>query len=367
MIPLLDLVAQYNAISREVNEAVQQVLSGGRYILGPNVEALEQEIAGYCGTDYAVGVASGTDALLLALEACGVKQGDEVITSPYTFFATAEVISRLGARPVFCDINPDTYNLNTDLLERLVTLRTRAIVPVHLYGQVTGMAEIMELARKHNLVVVEDACQAMGAQQYGKKAGAWGDAGCFSFFPSKNLGGCGDGGMVVTSNAEIAAKIKKLRHHGTDKKYFHSLVGYNSRLDEIQAAILRVKLKRLDEWNNGRREKATLYNRLFKDTDIVTPLEVPGSRHIYHQYVIRHIQRDKIMQILQETNIGCAVYYPLPLHLQEVYQNFGAKPGDLPEAERAARETLALPVFPELNRAQVKFIAKKVIFALTQK
>ncbi|MDD4169953.1 MAG: DegT/DnrJ/EryC1/StrS family aminotransferase, partial [Desulfotomaculaceae bacterium] len=356
-IPLLDLKAQYNLISEEINAAVKTVLESGEYILGKNVVELEAAVANLCGVSYGVGVASGTDALLLALEACDIKPGDEVITSPYTFFATAEVISRLGARPVFCDIDINTYNLNPNLLEFLITPRTRAIIPVHLYGQVTGMVEILELARRYNLFVIEDACQSMGAVHYEKKAGSWGDVGCFSFFPSKNLGAYGDGGMVVTSNEIIAARIKKLRHHGTDQKYYHSVIGYNSRLDEIQAAILRVKLKYLEQWNNQRRANAALYNQLFDDSSLVLPVEVSGSRHIYHQYVIRHPRRDRIMVRLNQCQIGCAVYYPLPLHLQEVYRGLGLQPGAFSMAELAARETLALPVYPELGQEQIAFIA----------
>ncbi|MDD3653288.1 MAG: DegT/DnrJ/EryC1/StrS family aminotransferase [Desulfotomaculaceae bacterium] len=360
-IPLLDLKAQYNLISEEINAAVKLVLESGEYILGKNVIELEAAVADLCGASYGIGVASGTDALLLALDACGIKPGDEVITSPYTFFATAEVISRLGARPVFCDIDIDTYNLNPNLLESLITPSTRAIIPVHLYGQVTGMVEILELAHRCNLYVIEDACQAMGAEQYEKKAGSWGDAGCFSFFPSKNLGGYGDGGMVVTSNGEIAARIKKLRHHGTDQKYYHSLIGYNSRLDEMQAAVLLVKLKRLGQWNNQRRANAALYNQLFNDSGLALPVEVPGSKHIYHQYVIRHPRRDRIIEKLNQSKIGCAVYYPLPLHLQEVYRGLGLQPGAFPMAELAARETLALPVYPELSSEQIAFIAGMVL------
>lgn len=347
-VPLIDLQAQYRGIAAEINEAVISVLESGRYILSDNVEALEKELAAYCGVPYAVGVASGTDALLLCLEAYGIGFGDEVVTTPYTFFASAEAISRVGAVPVFADIDPVTFNIDPRQIEKKINAKTKAVIPVHLFGQVADMEAIMDLSEKYGLLVIEDACQAIGAGRRGKKAGSFGHAACFSFFPTKNLGGYGDGGMVVTADKKVAAKIRILRAHGSAVKYYHQSHGYNSRLDEIQAAVLRVKLKQLDRWNALRREKAGLYSNLLNGTDIIPPFSMDEDRHIYHLYVVRSKRRGELMAKLRENGVATAVYYPVPLHLQEVYRSLDYRAGDLPEAERAAGETFAIPLYPEL-------------------
>lgn len=360
-IPLIDLQMQYKAIESKINTEINKVLTGGKYILGPNVAALEDEIAEYCGTAYGVGVANGTDALLLTLLAYGIGEGDEVITTPYTFFATAEVISQVGAKPVFIDIDPRTYNLDVNLIEAKITPKTKAIMPVHIFGQIAPMDEIQAIADKYNLVVIEDACQAIGAKYKGKRAGGLSQAGCFSFFPTKNLGGYGDGGMVVTNNEEVYARIKMLRVHGSTRKYIHSALGFNSRLDEIQAAILRVKLKYLDEWNQSRREAAAVYAQELGELEGVTlPYVDAVNEPIYHLFIVRCQHRDALMLRLKEEGIGCAVYYPVPLHLQEVYTNLGYVKGDLPAAELASRETLALPMFPGITVEQIKAVAAVV-------
>ncbi|NIM99182.1 MAG: aminotransferase class V-fold PLP-dependent enzyme, partial [candidate division Zixibacteria bacterium] len=348
-VPLLDLKRQYNSIKEELDQAVFSVLSHTRFIMGPDVKAFEEKAAEYCGSKFAVGVASGTDALLLSLRACGVGPGDEVITSTFTYFATAGAITRLGATPVFVDIDPDTYNLDPGKIENRITPQTKAIIPVHLYGQCADMDPIMEIAKKHNLKVVEDAAQAIGAKYKGKKAGTMGHFGCFSFFPSKNLGAAGDGGMITTDDEEIAELLRILRVHGAKPKYYHALVGYNSRLDTIQAAILSVKLKYLDEWTEKRREHAQVYNAAFRDSDIITPKEEDFNYHIYHQYTIAVKDRDKLRRVLKEKQIGHEIYYPVPLHLQECYRFLGYKEGDLPVAERKAKEVISLPIYPELT------------------
>lgn len=365
MIPLIDLKAQYESIKEEVDRAVREVLESGRYILGPNVEALEREIASYCGVKYGVGVASGTDALLLSLLALGIGPGDEVITTPFTFFATAEVIMQAGAKPVFVDIDPRTYNIDVERIEEKINENTKAIIPVHIFGQMVDMERVMQIARKYGLAVIEDACQAIGAEFKGQKAGAWGDAGCFSFFPTKNLGGYGDGGIVVTNDSAIAEKIRLLRAHGSKVKYYHSVIGYNSRLDEIQAAILRVKLKYIDEWNEKRRKKASVYNELLKGMEgVCTPVEDYRGKAVYHLYVIRAEKRERIREALAGEGISTGVYYPLPLHLQEALRDLGYKVGDFPEAEKASKETLALPLYPELPEQDIERIAEAVKRAL---
>lgn len=356
-VALIDLKAQYHSIQEEINTAVLGVLGSGQYILGPQVKALEGEIAAYCGVKYAVGVANGTDALLLTLLAYGIGPGDEVITTPYTFFATSEVICQAGATPVFVDIDPRTYNIDVRQIPAKITPRTKAILPVHIFGQVADMDEINQLAKTHNLVVIEDACQAFGAEYKGKKAGSLGQAGCFSFFPTKNLGGYGDGGIVVTNDEAIVAKIRVLRVHGSSQKYVHERVGFNSRLDELQAAIIRVKLKYLDAWNNLRREKALSYNSLLADSNISTPAVEEWNKHIYHLYIIRTTNREKVMTLLKANQIGTAVYYPVPLHLQKAHASLGYQPGSLPQAERAAQETLALPMSPDLSQEDLVFVA----------
>ena len=359
-IPLLDLKAQYAGIKQEIDRSLVKIMAGGSYILGQNVRALEEEIARYCGVEYGIGVASGTDALLLALMAFGIEAGDEVITTPYTFFATAEVVSWLGATPVFVDIDPKTYNIDVNIIEEKITEKTRAIIPVHIFGQMADMDIIMELAHKYNLIVIEDACQAFGASYKGRKAGSIGHAACFSFFPTKNLGAYGDGGMVVTNDQEAAEMIKMLRTHGSSKEYFHEFLGMNSRLDEIQAAVLRIKLKYLDKWNCLRREKAALYKSLLRDSGLILPFEEAWNLHVYHLFIVRSLERDRLRERLVKEGIGCGVYYPLPLHLQNVYLHLGYREGDLPEAERASRETLALPLYPELNEEDIKKVCMAV-------
>ncbi|MDI6717048.1 MAG: DegT/DnrJ/EryC1/StrS family aminotransferase [Actinomycetota bacterium] len=359
-IPLLDLKAQYDSIKDELESAVLSVLRSGHYILGPKVEELEKAIANYCGVKYAVAVANGTDALVLSLDAMGIGPGDEVITSPFTFFASAESISRVGAKPVFVDIDPGTYNLVPDQIEQKITNRTKAIIPVHIFGQPAEMDEILDIASRHNLKVIEDACQAIGAQYRGRKIGSLGDAACFSFFPSKNLGGAGDGGIVVTNDEDLANRIKMLRQHGSDRKYYHSLIGYNSRLDALQAAILLVKLKYIDTWNDARRQKAHYYNKLFAGTNVITPVELNHVKHVYHLYIIRVPNRNEVESALKAKGIGCGVYYPVPLHLQDAYKDLGYSQGDLPVSEAACHETMAIPLYPELDIRDMERIASIV-------
>jgi dTDP-4-amino-4,6-dideoxygalactose transaminase len=359
-VPFLDLKRQYNAIKKEMDEAVFSVLSNTQFILGPEVKSLEEKIASYCGTKFAIGVASGTDALLLSLRACGVKSGDEVITTAFSFFASAGVISRLGANPVFVDIDPETYNINPDQIEKKFTPKTKAIMPVHLFGQCANMDPIMEVARKHNLKVIEDAAQAIGAEYKGKKAGAIGDFGCFSFFPSKNLGGAGDGGMVTANDPEMAEMVRILRVHGSKPKYYHSTIGYNSRLDTLQAAILSVKLKYLDDWTNKRREHAEVYNSAFKGLDLITPKEESFNYHIYNQYTIAVKNRDELRNYLKEKEIGHDTYYPVPLHLQECYRFLGYKKGDLPVSEKKAEKVVSIPIYPELTEQEQDYVISTI-------
>lgn len=358
-IPLMDLHAQYLSLKKEIEAALCEVLDSGRYILGPNVTALENEVAEYCGTDFAVGVGNGTDALVLALDAFGIGPGDEVITTSYSFFATAEAISRVGAKPVFTDIDAASYNLDVSQIEDRITQRTKAILPVHLFGQPAQMDIITEIANKHNLVVIEDACQAIGASYQGRKAGSLGDAGCFSFFPSKNLGGYGDGGMITTNNEELAEQLKMLRSHGSRKKYFNEIFGYNSRLDEIQAAILRVKLRCLDAWNQARREKAKVYATLLSQSGLKLPQTVGDADHIYHLYIVAHPRRSEIIDALTKEGISSGIYYPVPLHQLEVYKNESPQLS-LPVVEKASLETFAIPMFPEMTPDQQNYVAEKL-------
>ena len=360
MIPLLDIKRQYKEIGSEIQEAVLNLLESGNYVLGPAVQRFEAEVAEYCGSDYAISCASGTDALLLALMAFEISEGDEVITTPYSFFSTASVIWRLGAKPVFCDIDPVTYNINPCLIEAKITKKTKAILPVHLYGQTADMTKINEIAMRHNLFVIEDAAQALGAEYKGKKSGTLSNIGCFSFFPTKNLGGYGDGGMMVTNNKELADKMKMLRVHGSSPKYYHKVVGINSRLDAIQAAALSVKLKYLDQWNEARRRNAGLYNQLLSEKDIITPKEASACKHIYNQYTIRVKDRDNLREYLKVKGIATEIYYPLPLHLQECFKDLGYKKGDFPESESAAKETLSIPVYPELTEGEIREVASAI-------
>jgi dTDP-4-amino-4,6-dideoxygalactose transaminase len=360
MIPVLDLQGQYQNIREEMDAAVLGVLESGHFVLGPNVKALEQEVARYCGCEYGVGLASGTDALRLALDALGIGPGDEVITTPFTFVATGNTISRAGAKPVFVDIDPQTFNLNPVLVERAITDRTRAILPVHLFGQIADMDAIMEIAVRYDLPVIEDSAQAIGATYNGQQACSFGVIGCLSFYPTKNLGAYGDGGMAVTCNPEIAENLDVLRRHGGRVKYHHERVGYNSRLDEIQAAILRVKLRHLDAWTVQRSDVAARYDELLAGSPVVTPYVAPGMQHVFHQYTIRAPRRDELRTFLSDQGIGTMIYYPVPLHCQEMYAGLGQKEGSLPESELAAKEVLSLPIYPEMSDEQVEMVASAV-------
>ena len=349
-VPLLDLRAQYATIRDEIQSALDRVLESQRFILGAEGDTLEREIAAYCKCDHAIGVSSGTDALLAALMAIEVKPGDEVITTPYSFFATTSAIVRAGATPVFVDIDRETYNIDAAGIAAKISPRTRAIIPVHLFGQMADMPAIMNVARRHGLIVIEDAAQAIGAEFQGARAGSVGDLACFSFYPTKNLGGFGDGGMITTNDASLAERLRLLRNHGFKTKYHNEILGWNFRLDEIQAAVLRVKLKHLDHWTEARRRNADLYREsLVKAASVELPYEVPASRHIYHQFVLRTKRRDQLMTRLGEGGIGCEIYYPIPLHLQRCFQSLGYRPGDFPNSEDAANQSLAVPIYPELT------------------
>jgi dTDP-4-amino-4,6-dideoxygalactose transaminase len=353
-IPPLDLKAQWLSIKSEISAAINAVVESQQFILGPQVQALEEEVAKYCGTRFAVGVASGTDALLLALHAAGVGPGDEVLLPAFSFIATADCVSLLGAVPVFVDIDPSTFAIDAAQLETKITPRTRAIIPVHLYGHPADMDPINSVAQRHNLRVLEDNAQAIGAKYKDRKTGGLGDYGCISFFPSKNLGGYGDGGMIVTNSEASSTHLRVLRNHGSAKKYYATEQGWNSRLDEIQAAVLRVKLRHLDNWVVARRKNANLYSQLLKAAPgVVTPVEAPWAEHVYHQYTIRVIDRDRVQSALTEQNIGSTVYYPTPMHLQPVFANLNYIEGDLPQAEKAAKEVLSLPIYAELSSQQI--------------
>jgi dTDP-4-amino-4,6-dideoxygalactose transaminase len=359
-IPILDLNRTHTAIAEELNKAIARVFSHNIFILGPEVQDLEKKIADYVGARHAIGVASGTDALLIALRSIGVGPGDEVITTPFSFFATVGVISRLGARPVFVDIEPDTFNIDPDLIEAAVTDRTKAIMPVHLYGQCAEMDPVMEIAGKHGIKVVEDAAQAIGARYKEIKAGTIGDLGCFSFFPTKNLGACGDAGMIVTNDDKLEEMCRKLRVHGAKPKYYHKIVGYNSRLDALQAAILGVKFNYLDTWHQGRRAKASKYDEMLSVENIKTPVVRDYNYHIFHQYTVRAERRDQLQSYLREKGISTVVYYPLPLHIQECFSDLGYKEGDFPVAEKASKEVLSLPVFPELRENELQEVVENI-------
>jgi len=364
-IPLVDLKAQYDSLKNEIDDAISKVINNTQFILGPEVAAFESEMAAYCRTKHAAGVASGTDALRLSLLACGVKPGDEVITTPFTFIATTETIADCGATPVFVDIDPQTYNIDAAKIEAKITGKTKAILPVHLYGQAADMEPILALGKKYHLKIIEDCAQALGAEYQGRKVGSLGDAGCLSFFPSKVLGAYGDGGMVVTNNPEIAAKVAMLRNHGCQQKYYHLVPGFNSRLDELQAAILRVKLRHLDAWIEQRRQKASLLSQLLAQIEgIQPPYEAPYGRHIFNYYTIRvnndKLNRDKLQKYLQTQGIATAIYYPLSLHLQQVYKSLSYKTGDFPESEKAQEEVLSLPIYPELGEDKIEAIAKAI-------
>lgn len=364
-VPLFDLKIQNDALRPQIEAAIGRVLDTNGFILGGEVAALENELAEYCGVKHAIGCASGSDAILLALMALDIGPGDEVITTPYSFFATVSSITRLGATPVFVDIDPEIYNLDTSQLESKITSRTKAIEPVHLYGQMTSMAEMTAIADKHGIPIVEDAAQAIGAEEGGRRAGSIGLLGCFSFYPSKNLGGMGDGGFVTTNDDAMAAKVRALRVHGSEEKYYHKYVGLNSRLDGFQGAVLRVKLPHLDAWTERRRANAASYLEMFRDMGISeyisAPSEAAGSKHIYNQFVIRVPgRRDELRAHLTDRGIGTDIYYPVPLHLQECFRYLGYSEGDMPVAEKAARESLALPVFPELTEDERIFVGEAI-------
>jgi dTDP-4-amino-4,6-dideoxygalactose transaminase len=382
-VPLLDLKAQYQTIKKELDEAILRVAESQYFILGPEVSALEKNISGYIGCKHAVGVSSGTDALLIALMAIDLKPGDEVIVPTYSFFATAGVVSRMNGIPVFIDCDPVTFNIDPAKIEKRITKKTKAIIPVHLYGQTAEMNEIMKIAEKHNLKVIEDAAQAIGVEyKDGRQVGIIGDMGCFSFFPSKNLGGYGDGGLVVTNDDALGKKLVMLRNHGAEPKYYHSIIGGNFRLDAIQAAVLNVKLPYLDSWSQKRRENAELYNKLFFQNGLV---EEPGKTsfdknnkvllpkamykdlgnklknyHIYNQYIIRVEKRDQLRKFLTDSDIFTEIYYPVPFHLQECYKNLGYVKGDFPNSEFAADSSLALPIYPELSSEQINYVVEKI-------
>ena len=360
-IPQLDLAAQYASIAPEIHSAIESVLRSQHFVLGIEGAALEKEVARLCGVAHAVGVASGTDALILALRACGVRAGDEVLLPPFTFVATGSAVSALGAKPVFADISPRTFNIDPSELERRITPRTRAIIVVHLYGLPADMDPILSFARKRKIPLIEDNAQAVGARYKGNRTGSFGDAACLSFYPTKNLGAYGDAGMVVTNSAETAARVRNLRNHGQTGKYISSEPGWNSRLDELQAAILRVKLTHLAEWQLARQAAAQQYTRLLAAArEVQTPAAPLECEHVFHQYTIRLKKRDELQTFLSDRRIGSTVYYPLPLHLQPLYSSLGHKEGDFPAAEQAAREVLSLPMYPELAREQIERVADAI-------
>lgn len=358
-VPSFELTRQISSIRDELEEAIGEVLDSGQFILGRNVVALEEEIAEFCGVRYGIGVASGSDALKLSLLASDIGPGDEVITTPFTFIATAGSIASLGAKVVFADIDPLTYNIDPEKIELLITENTKAILPVHLYGHPADMDAILGIAAKYGLKVVEDAAQAIGAEYKGRKVCSFGDVAALSFFPTKNLGGFGDAGMVLTNDEAVCEKVRMLRENGSCKKYEHEVLGFNSRLDEFQAAILRVKLKHLDDFANRRRYIANIYNSLLKDY-VIIPYENPDVKHVYHQYTIRTQERDDLKQYLEDLGVGSAIHYPIPLHLQKALDFLGYEEGDFPEAERASKEVLSLPMFPELEEAEIRMITDTI-------
>ena len=362
---MTDLKVQYQTIKDEINTAIKEILEESNFILGKQVNLFEEEISRYLGVKFAVGVASGTDALVLSLVALGIGNGDEVITTPFTFIATAEAISRVGAKPVFCDIDHLTYNMDADKIQEKITKRTKTILPVHLYGLPCDMGKIMAIAKENRLNVIEDCAQSFGSEYKGKKVGTLGDCGCFSFFPAKTLGCYGDGGMVVTNDEQTANRLKMLRNHGSSDKYYYSMRGFNSRLDTLQAAILRVKLKYIDTWIDKRVENAKIYSELLSGVSNITAPVIPNNlKHSFNYYTIRTKQRGRVQNQLKEKGIATAIYYPLCLHMQEIYRDLGYKTGDFPVAEKAQEEVLSLPIYPELTREQIQEICFSVKEAL---
>ncbi|MBN1398394.1 MAG: DegT/DnrJ/EryC1/StrS family aminotransferase [Bacteroidetes bacterium] len=363
-IQMVDVVGQYKKIKKEIDETALRVIESGQYILGKEVSEFENEIAGYLSVKHAVGCASGTDALMVAMMALGIGQGDEVITTPFTFAATTETIILLGAKPVYVDIDPATYNIDPLKIEAAITKKTKAVIPVHLYGQSVDMDPLMKIADSHRIPVIEDMCQAIGADYKGRKVGGIGAIGCISFFPSKNLGAFGDAGMIVTNDTELAEKMHMIVVHGSRMRYKHEIIGVNSRLDALQAALLRVKLRYLDKWIDARRMAAEEYNRLFKSADIQTPFEVSYGRHVYHQYTIRLKNRSQAVQSLNEKKIPYGIYYPIPLHLQDAYKAAGRPKGTFPVTEKASDEVLSLPMHTELDKEQQEYIVQSIIEAI---
>lgn len=359
-IPLVDLRAQYQPLMEEIQNAIDSVLDGMQLFLGKNVQAFEAEFAEYCGVPYAVGIGSGTEALHLALLACGIGPGDEVITVSHTFIATVEAIHLAGARPVLVDIDPDTYTIDVNQIEDKITAQTKAIIPVHLYGQPADMDPILTIADKHHLIVVEDASQAHGAEYKGKRTGSMGDVGCFSFYFSKNLGAYGEAGMCVTNKPEIARRLRMLRDHGSEDKYCHSIMGVNARLDEVQAAVLRVKLRKLDEWNEARRRNAKSYDECLGDSPVVTPGEALYGKHVYHLYVIRTARRDRLQTYLRERGISTGIHYPIPVHLQRAWRTANYRTESFPVTERYVGEILSLPMYPELTEESIQRVAEAI-------
>jgi len=360
-VPFLDLKTQYAAIRNEIWLSMDEVFNNASFVGGPIVENFEKEFADFCGCGYAAGTSNGTSALWMTLLSLGIGQGDEVITVPNTFIATAEAITYSGAQPVFVDVEERSHTMNPVLLEKAITPKTKAVIPVHLFGQPADMDPIMEIARKHGLFVIEDACQAHGAQYNGKTAGTIGDAGCFSFYPGKNLGAYGEAGAVVTNDSEIAKKIKILRDHGQSRKYYHKVIGWNGRMDGLQGAVLSVKLKHLPAWNEARRKNAALYSNLLMDVEGITlPKEMDYARHVYHLYVIRTHHRDDLKGYLAERGIECGIHYPVPIHLQEAYRHFGIRKGTFPVAEKCAEQFLSLPMYPELTGEQIEYVAAEL-------
>jgi len=360
-VPLLDLKAQYATIKDDILAAVSEVLETQRCIGGPKVAELEEKIAAISDCKFAVGASSGTDAILNSLMSLDIGNGDEIITTPFTFFSTVGCITRAGAKPVFVDIDPKTYNINAELIDSAVTEKTKAIMPVHLFGQMADMDPIMAVANKHSITVIEDAAQSITSTYKGRKAGGIGKVGCFSFFPSKNLGGIGDGGMIVTNDEELYNRLFVMRNHGSKPKYYHKYVGGNFRLDPIQAAALLAKLPHLDEWSQARRRNAAYYDKKFAGTAIQTPYVSPDCVTIYTQYVIRVPRRDEVVAHLKKNNIGCEIYYPVPMHLQDCFRYLGYKQGDMPEAEKAAQQVMAIPVFPELTEKMKDYVASRIL------
>ncbi len=360
MIPFNDLTLQYGSIQAEVQEAIDRVLKRGWFILGEELASFEEEFASYLGVPYAVGVGSGTEALHLALRALDIGAGAEVITAPNAGVPTVAAIVAAGAKPVFVDIQPDSYNVDPALIEEALTPQTRAILPVHLYGQTADMLPILDIAKRHGLRVIEDACQGHGATYHGWKAGTLGDAGCFSFYPTKNLGAYGDGGLVSTADPEVAVRLRLLRNYGKVEGYYHSIRGFNSRLDEMQAAILRVKLRHLDAWNGARRERASWYGELLRGSKVVTPLEMPYGEHVYHLYVVRTLERDRLQERLATAGVGTMVHYPIVTHLQEAYRDLGQEAGSCPVAEAYASQIVSLPMYAELTEENVRQVCRAI-------